>query len=295
MTLFHDYTFQVVALGTTLLGVLSGVVGSFAILRGQGLLGDGISHCTLPGLVFAFLVTGTKSTEVLLLGGFLSALLSIGCIHLIAKYTKLKFDSSLALVLSVFFGLGLVLLTQAQKLANANQAGLDRFLYGQASSLMAQDVLVVLWLGGFLLLLLALLWPTCFLVVFDPLFARSLDLPVQAVQLFLSGIMIVTILLGLQSVGVILMSALLVAPAVSARQWVNHLVHMVLLAGFFGGLSGLIGTWISTYFQLATGPVIVVCATSIAFCSLLFPPNRGLLHRLHVRKKERRALYESCR
>lgn len=292
MNLFHDYTFQVVILGATMLGVLSGVIGSFTVLRGQALLGDGISHCALPGVVLAFLVTGAKSTVVLLLGGLVFSLLSLWAIHLICAHSKLTFDTALTLVLSVFFGLGLVFLTQAQKQSNASQAGLDRFLYGQVSALMAQDLRVIFLIGTLMCILLALTWPTCSLVVFDPVFAHTVGIPVRGVHGVLSALTVTVILLGLQVVGVVLTSALLVAPAVSARQWVNRLFPMVGLAGFFGGLSGFLGTWISTWFHLSTGPVIVICASFLAFSSVLLAPNRGLLVHSFPVTSERSGFHE---
>lgn len=276
-----------------MLGALSGVVGSFAVLRGQALLGDGISHCALPGVVLAFLLTGTKSTGCLLLGGLVFSLLSLWVIRLICKHSKLTFDTALALVLSVFFGLGLVFLTLAQKQANASQAGLDRFLYGQVSTLMAQDLLLIALVGGAVVLTLVPIWYTCSVVVFDPIFAHTLGIPVPLILGLLSSLMVVVILLGLPTVGVILMSALLVAPAISARQWVNRLFPMVALAGLFGGLAGFLGTWISACYHYPTGPILVLCATTMAFASVLLAPNRGLLHGYFQFQLERRKLHDA--
>ncbi len=149
--LLSDYTFQVVALGSALLGVTSGVLGCFAVLRKQSLLGDGVSHAALPGVVMAFLLTGSKNTEVLLLGALLTGIMSTLLIMIIVKYSRIKFDSALALVMSVFFGLGLVLLTYSQKVPNANQAGLNRFIYGQASTMLDRDVVLMAVSGGVLL------------------------------------------------------------------------------------------------------------------------------------------------
>ncbi len=284
--LFSDYTFQVVALGAALLGMLGGAVGSIAVLRKQSLIGDGLSHAALPGVVLGFLLTGQKETEVLLLGGLLTGLLATWAITAITKRTRLKFDSALALVLAVFFGLGMVLLTCAQRLPNANQAGLDRFIYGQAASLVTRDLTLMCLCGAVLLGGLALFWKEVKLYAFDPGYAKALGLPVELLDGFLALATVVTILVGLQTVGAILMSSMLVAPAVAARQWSDRLSTMVVLAGIFGGVSGVVGTLCSSWMpNLPTGPSIVVCACFFALFGILFAPQRGVIARWLARRR----------
>jgi manganese/zinc/iron transport system permease protein len=156
MALLTDYTFQTVALGSALLGLISGVLGSFAVLRKQSLLGDGVSHSALPGVVMAFLLLDSKNTEALLFGALVSGLVATCLIVAIVRHTRIKFDSALALVLSIFFGFGLVLLTYVQKIPNSNQAGLKRFIFGQASTLLQRDVLLMAVCGAVLLVLVIL-------------------------------------------------------------------------------------------------------------------------------------------
>ena len=288
LTLLQDYTFQTVALGSALLGIVSGVLGSFAVLRKQSLLGDGVSHAALPGVVLAFLFTGSKHTEVLLLGALFTGLMATLCIVTIVKHTRVKFDSALALMTSVFFGLGMVLLTYSQKVPNANQAGLKRFIYGQASTLLKRDVLLMAVCGTILLILVFLFWKEFKLFSFDPEFAQALGFDTGKLNLLLSFLIVVTIIIGLQTVGVVLMSAMLIAPAVAARQWSDRLCIMVSLAAAFGAISGVVGTLLSSAVPgLPTGPVIVVCITVIAIFSLLFAPGRGILHRIWQRHKNR--------
>ena len=286
-----DYTFQTVTLGSALLGVISGTLGSFAVLRKQSLLGDGVSHAALPGIILAFLCTNTKNTELLLLGALLTGLLAVCLIGAIVRYSPIKFDSSLALVMSVFFGLGLVLLTYVQKLPNANQAGLKRFIYGQVSTLLLRDVQFMLMSAAILFLCLLLFWKEFKLLTFDSAFAASLGFPVAQLNLFLSFLTVWAIIIGLQTVGVVLMSAMLAAPAVAARQWSKSLFATTLLCAAFGGLSGAFGTVLSSAISgLPTGPAIVVFACGIAAVSLLFAPNRGLLWRFWNLRKQRRLL-----
>ncbi len=287
--LMTDYTFQTVAMGAALLGALSGVMGSFAVLRRESLLGDGVSHGALPGVVLAFLLTGSKRTEVLLLGALATGLIAVVSITGIVKHSRVRFDAALAVVTSVLFGLGMVLLTYAQRIPNANQAGLKRFIYGQASTLLLRDVRMMALCGGGILCVTMLLWKEWKLLSFDPEFAAASGFPAGILDLLLSFYTVLTIMMGLQTVGVVLMSAMLIAPAVAARQWCRHLGSMAVLAALLGAGSGIVGTGISSLYPgLPTGPVIVVCATGIAGFSLLAAPGRGILYRIWQRKENRK-------
>ena len=267
--LLHDYTFQVVALGAALLGMASGMIGSFAVLRRQSLLGDVVSHAALPGIAAVFLMTGTKDTVWLLIGALCSGLAATGFIIGVVRYSRVKFDTALALGMSVFFGLGLVLLTYVQKIPNSNQAGLQRFIFGQAAVLLKSDILVIAVTGAVLLALTLLFWKEFKLLSFDPEFARSLGLPTRSLDVLLSAMTVAAIIAGLQTVGVILMSAMLVAPAVAARQWTNRLGVMVGLAALFGAVSGVAGTLASSALpKLPAGPAIVVAADVLVLISL---------------------------
>ena len=288
LALFQDYTFQTVALGSTLLGLISGVLGSFAVLRKQSLLGDGVSHSSLPGVVMAFVLLGSKNTEVLLLGALVSGLLATLLIVGIVRHTRVKFDSALALVMSVFFGLGLILLTYVQKIPNSNQAGLKRFIFGQASTLLKRDIDLMMICGLVLLVLVLLFWKEFKLVTFDSDFAQSLGFSPKKLNLLLSFMTVLAIIIGLQTVGVILMSAMLITPAVAARQWTNRLWVMVTLSALFGAVSSVAGTAVSSLVpKLPTGPAIVVCVSAIVVVSVLFAPGRGILHRMYRRRKNR--------
>lgn len=283
-----DYTLQVVALGSALLGVISGVLGSFAVIRKESLLGDAVSHAALPGIAIAFLLTGTKNTEFLLIGALISGLIATAIIMGISKYSKIKFDSALALILSVFFGGGLVLLTYIQKIPNANQAGLEKFIFGQASTVLLRDVKIIAFLGVLLLLLVILFWKEFKLVSFDIDFAKSLGFDTRRITALLFAMIVTSIIIGLQTVGVILMSAMLTAPAVAARQWTDKLSVMAFLSAVFGAISGIIGTVISSVVtQLPTGPMIVVIISIIVIISLTLAPNRGLLWRYLKQRKNK--------
>jgi manganese/zinc/iron transport system permease protein len=206
--------------------------------------------------------------------GVAAALLIIG----VTDATRVPYDSALALMLSVFFGVGLVLLTYLQQHAGAAQAGLDSFLFGQAAALVERDVVTMAGLGGVALLAMLLFWKEFKLLAFDPAFGRSLGLPIRALDAGLTTLLVVAIVIGLQTVGVVLMSAVIVAPAAAARQWTDRLGVMVVLAATFGAVSGVGGALVSgATANLPTGPTIVLCMGAIVVGSMLVAPNRGLL------------------
>ncbi len=278
--LFTDYTLGVISLGTAVLGAICGMLGSFAVLRKQSLLGDAISHASLPGIALAFLFTGTKDTNFLLIGALISGLVGTFWIKSIVRRTRLKTDTALGLILSLFFGLGMLLLTFIQKMPNANQAGLDKYLFGQAATLVASDVWVMTAITGVSLLVLLLFWKELKLLLFDADYTKTLGFNTRFLDILITSFIVLAIVLGLQTVGVVLMSAMLLAPAAAARQWTNSLSTMVVLAAIFGAFSGVFGTAISaSQNNLSTGPVIVLVAVVVVLISFIFSPKRGLLFR----------------
>ena len=276
--LIFDYTLRNIALGAAVLGIVSGVLGSFAVLRRQGLLGDTLAHAALPGICVAYLLTGSKSPLVLFLGAAISGWVATLVLLRIVRDTRIKEDSALGVVLSVFFGVGIMLLTFILKHNDANQAGLDKFLFGQAATVTAEDVNTMTILGVFALLVVAVLYKEFKIMTFDPNFAASLGFNDRWLGVILTSLIVVAVVIGLRTVGVVLMSAMLVGPAVAARQWTNRLEAMVLLAGFFGALSGVAGALISvSEANLPTGPMVILSLTVIVIISLLFAPQRGIL------------------
>jgi manganese/zinc/iron transport system permease protein len=209
----------------------------------------------------------------------------------ITRTTHIKNDTALGLVLSVFFGFGLMLLTFAQKLPDATQAGLDKFLFGQAATLLQSDVITMGIIGAITLGVLVIFWKEFKLISFDPEYAASLGFPVRALDVLLTTLLVIAIVIGLQTVGVVLMSAMIVAPAAAARQWTDKLNIMILLGGLFGALAGVGGTLISSSAErLPTGPVIVLCVSVIVLFSMLFATNRGLLWNRIRSQRNRRKL-----
>jgi len=267
------------------------MLGSFAVLRKQSLLGDAISHAALPGIAIAFLITGAKDTNTLLLGALVSGLIGTFWIRSIVTKTHLKSDTALGLILSVFFGFGMLLLTFIQKQPNANQAGLDKYLFGQAATLVESDVWMMAIVTGICLIVMLTFWKEFKILLFDADYTKTLGFNTKTIDILITSFIVLAIVLGLQTVGVVLMSAMLLAPAAAARQWTNSLSKMVLLAAIFGAFSGVFGTAVSaSQNNLSTGPVIVIVAGVFVLFSFVFSPKRGLLFKQIRFVKNRRDL-----
>lgn len=273
------------------MGAVCGMLGSFAVLRKQSLLGDAISHAALPGIAIAFLITGAKDSNTLLLGALISGLIGTFWIRGIVTKTHLKSDTALGLILSLFFGFGMLLLTFIQRQPNANQAGLDKYLFGQAATLVESDVWMMAIVTGICLLVMLTFWKEFKILLFDADYTKTLGFNTKFIDILITSFIVLAIVLGLQTVGVVLMSAMLLAPAAAARQWTNSLSVMVFLAAVFGIFSGVFGTAISaSQNNLSTGPVIVLVAGVFVVFSFVFSPSRGLLFKQIRLLKNRRDL-----
>jgi manganese/zinc/iron transport system permease protein len=289
--LISDPNARWVLLGCLLLGLSSGVLGSFAYLRKQSLMGDALAHAALPGVCIAFMLTGSKSIVFFLIGAAISGLIATFGIGYITRNSLIKQDTALALVLSVFFGVGIVLLTQIQHSDSGNQSGLDKFLFGQAAAMVSSDVTTMALISVILVGICILMFKEFKLISFDSGFARGMGYPVAMLEQLLMFLIVVAVVVGIQAVGVVLMAALLITPAVAARYWTERLGVMVALSGLFGALSGLAATMFSmSANNLPTGPLSVLAATVLFGISVLFAPRRGLLAKLWERRTVKRTV-----
>ncbi|HNT87643.1 MAG TPA: iron chelate uptake ABC transporter family permease subunit [Candidatus Hydrogenedentes bacterium] len=292
---FSSVNVAYVAIGCVLLGAAAGMVGCFAFLRKRSLLGDALAHAALPGICVAFLLTGSKDPVVILLGAVASCWIGALTVDWITRCTRCKEDSALGIVLSVFFGVGILVLTHIQHSGNAAQAGLDRFLFGQAAGLVARDVKILAGTAVLLCCVVALLYKEFKVILFDPDFARAAGLPVRRLEIALATVIVLAVGIGLQAVGVVLMAAMLVTPAAAARYWTDRLSAMLALAAVLGGVSGALGAWASyVAARMPTGPWMVVCVTGLFFASFLLAPGRGLAARLlRLRRFRRKTAVEN--
>ena len=286
-----DYTIRNVVLGALVLGLISGTLSAFAVLRKQSLLGDTVSHAALPGVILAFILTGQRAPLPLMIGAVIAGWIGTLFMLLVTSQTRIKQDSAQGVVLAVFFGVGMALLSWVLRQNNAQHAGLDKFLFGKAAATIAEDVFVMALVGAFTLLLVGLFWKEFKLISFDPGYAASLGLRVGGLNVLLTSLIVIAVVIGLQMVGVVLMSAMIVAPGVAARQWTDRLGVMVGLSALFGAAAGVAGALISSIqSQLPTGPVIVLVISAIVAFSLLLAPNRGLIWEWARRQRSKQQL-----
>ena len=290
---FQDVNIRYVALGTVLLGASSALVGCFTFLRKKALVGDTIAHSILPGICLSFIIFEIKDPLMLLLGAMVSGWLSVYIVDYISDNSKIKPDTAIGLTLSVFFGVGVLLLTHIQHSGNAAQAGLDKFLFGKAASLVQNDVITFGVVSVLLIATIILFFKQFSLISFDVHFAKTIGLPVRTFEVILSTITVLAVAIGIQTVGVVLMAAMLITPAAAARFWTDKLKVMIVIAAIIGAVSGLFGAFISfTAPSMPTGPWIVVVLSFIAIGSMLIAPKNGAISKIRKQKKNQRKILE---
>lgn len=284
----YTYTVRVVGLGGALLGLISGALGSFAVLRKESLLGDALSHAALPGVAIAFLLAG-RELSALLIGAGVASWLGLRFAAALLATTRIKQDAALGIVLASWFAAGIALLAYIQSIPDASQAGLDHFIFGQAAAIIESDLRLASAVGFVVLLTLGAFWKEFKLVTFDADFAGGNGFRAGLINVLLSTLIVVTIVLGLQLAGVILMVGILIAPGIAARQWTRSLEQMVALAAVFGAIAGGVGAVVSALdSDIPTGPMIIVVAFALVLLSLTIAPERGLFWRWLRQRANRR-------
>lgn len=277
-------------LGCTLLGILGGVLGCFLILRRMALVGDALGHALLPGIALAFLVVGSKSIIPLFFGAVIAGVLYSLVLSFVQRQRRVKPDAAIGLTFTAFFGFGIVLMSYIQSSSTGSQSGLDKFLFGQAAALSSDDVQIA---AGLLLVSIALI--TLFFrqlkaMSFDPTFATAIGLNVKTLHYAMMVFITLAIVVSVQAVGVVLVSALLIIPGAAAYLLVKRLHMMIILAGMFGLVSGVIGAFLSYVLPgIPTGPVVVLAASALFGLVILFAPNDGIIPRTirRIRRRQR--------
>lgn len=294
--LLEDYNTRVVIFGTSILGCAAGAIGCFMLLRKRALMGDAISHATLPGIALAFMLGGylgwdAKSLPLLLFGATATGLLGVAVILTLRNLTRLKEDTALGIVLSVFFGAGTAMLGVIQKMPSGHAAGLESFIFGKTASMGAADAQLIAAAALLCLGICGLLFKEFKLLCFDENFAGSGGFPVVFLDLALMMTVVVTSIVGLQAVGLILMVALLIIPAAAARFWTEKLGRMLWIASFLGAISGAFGAATSALLpNLPSGAMIVLTCSALFVVSLVFGPSRGILVRSIRRRRTNRSI-----
>lgn len=283
-----DPAVRYACLGTVLLGVSCGLLGSFLVVRRMALLGDALSHAVLPGVALGFLWNLQKDPLVIFIGALAAGLAGSASVALITRTTRLKEDTALGMVLATFFGAGLCLMSMFQRLPTGNKSGIDTFLFGQAAALGPGDVGLMGAVAGLVVVTLALGYKEFLLVSFDPGFARVLSLPTRGLERLLLLLLAFAVVSALQAVGVVLVSAMLIIPAATASLLTDRFHRMLAWSAVIGALSGLAGAFLSFLgTRLPTGPFMVLSAGALFGLALVFAPGRGLLPRWLRQRSQR--------
>lgn len=282
---FSEPIIRNVLIGTFLLAVTSSTIGCFTFLRKRALVGDAVAHAVLPGICISFLLYQEKNIFILLIGAFITGWLSLVAIDFITSKSKLSEDTAIGLILSVFFGIGTLLLSYIQHRHDLTEkAGLEHFLFGNAIAINQQDLIAFSIITILMLITVALFYKEFILISFDENYGKTLGFPVKMIQLVLTTLTVLAVVIGVQAVGVILMSAMLVTPAATARFWTQKLSVFLGLACLVGVISSLSGAYISYISPSPTGPWIVMILSLLAILSFLFAPEKGIISKLLKQK-----------
>lgn len=292
--------YQRVFVGTAIIGGTCGALGTFTYLRRQALIADVVGHSSMLGVTSAFLfsvlalgVDGRNMVSIVVI----STLVGLGAALLsttLERISPVGHDATMAVILALTFGGGMALLSEINnRRFPSSKAGLKDYLFGNASTLTWFDVRVSAVFAALALGVVLLLWRDIVLFVFDKTIAQVLGRPVGAINIALTTATVIAIVIGLKAVGLVLVVAYLILPAVSARQWVCTVRSMILLSALIGVLASLLGAAISiSVGKVPTGPVTVIILTLFVFASLLFSPQRSLIIRARKRAQARRQLLE---
>lgn len=284
--LLRNYNTRLVVMCTMLLGAACGLMGGFLLLRRRSLMGDTLSHATLPGVCSAFLIGVMlggqgKSLPFLLLGATVTGVLGCMTVLFIRTHSRIKDDAAMGIVLSVFFGAGVSLLTIVMKLPEGAAAGLESFIYGKTASMVLSDFSLLAVLTLCVLSLSVLLFKEFRLLCFDEAYAATQGWPVKWLDMLLLALVTAVTVAGLQAVGLILIIAFLIIPAAAARFWTDRLDRMLVLAVMIGAASGWLGATVSALRpNLPAGALIVLVAAIFFVFSMLFGVKRGVLVRV---------------
>jgi len=275
----------VVILGTTMLGVAAGIAGVFALLRRRSLVADALGHATLPGIAIAFIASVTlggsgRSLPILLAGAIGSGLLGVAVIQLLVRHTRLREDAAIAIVLSVFFGAGVVLLSWIQANAPSSSAGLNHFLFGRTASMLPRDAWLMAGLATLVKAVVLLLRRELMLVAFDEAHAAATGRPTTLLDAIVLAMVAIVTVAGLQAVGIVLVVAMLVIPPVAARLWTDRFLPFLLLSGVIGGAGAWLGAVVSALLPRQPAGAVIVLVSGAAFAvSLLLAPRHGAIAR----------------
>ncbi len=276
----RDPSLRAVLLGSVLLGVTCGLLGSFIVVRKMSLMGDALSHAVLPGVALGFLWNMTKDPVAIFIGATIAGLLGTMAVYAITHTTRLKEDTALGLVLASFFAVGICLVKMIERLPTGAKSGIDKFFFGQAAALSTEDLQLMTGVTTVVIAAVLLCYKELLVSSFDPGFARATGLPTRLLHHGLMLMLAAAVVIALQAVGVVLVSAMLITPAAAAYLLTDRMHRMLVIAAAFGVASGVLGAFLSFLGNnLPTGPFMVLAASFLFGAAFLFGPRHGTVAR----------------
>lgn len=301
LSFFTDPILRAPTIGSMLMCLTAGLVGTVVFLRKQSLVGEALSHASYPGIIVGVILAGLLSIStsdslfivLTLIGAFLSGLLGLWVMHFMERRLNVPSDAALCFVLASFFSVGITLASEIQFSFTTLYKQSQTYLYGQAATMTDMHIVIYSLLACLVLASLFSFYKEFQVITFDRQFAKTIGIHTHAIDSLLFILVVLGVIIGIRSVGVVLMSAMLIMPPAAARQFTNRFSVLLALSGLFGLLSGFLGNYLSVtltdylahYYPnerlaLPTGPMIVLVASVICFFALFFAPERGLLLRL---------------
>lgn len=292
-----NYTFRTMLIGTTLIGLTSGALGCFLYLRKQSLISDVIGHSAIAGVMLAFIIAvgvfgiEGRSMLVLTIGAVITATIAVLVSNWVTQDSRVTIDAAMAISLSLFYGIGMVLMRQITHSTLQGRGGIDKYMFGNAATLLEADLYTIAVFGGLAILIMIAFWKEFKVFTFDPILATQMGFSPQILTPLMMGAVTIAIVIGVKAVGLILMIAFAIMPAAAARQWTKRLSSMVILSSLIGGLSGAVGSYLSANMgKVPTGPIVVILLFGVFVFSLSFAPERSVLRRAVVRRAKAKEL-----
>lgn len=290
MDILGSYTFQLISIGTIFLAVSSAVVGSLNLYKGQSLIGDAIGHSSFPGVVIIFMLFQTRKPNALFIGAVIAGAISYFLIQVAKRNSKVSLDACLAIFLSGFFGLGMVLKSIIQgnsKYQAASQSGLGNYIFGQAAYMMEKDIKLIVAVSIIVVLVFIVFYRQLVVFTFDTEFSKTIGLNTRLIEGVLLFMTIGLVGIGLKAVGSILISSFLILPCVAANQWSKKFSRVLVIASIVGAISAISGTYFSSmYSGLSTGPTIILSMGTITIISMLFGPYGSIVRSIRLRRSK---------
>ena len=279
-----------IILTTGLFSSVAGIIGSWLLLEKKSLFADTIAHAAFPGITIIFLLTHTKSPALFMVSAIISCLFATYLIKKIEKNSHLKKDTILGIILASSFGIGSMLLSKIQQLNIINSGLITKYFIGNPATIMQQDCIFIIFMSFISFIVYIIYQRKYSALVFDPIFSKTIQSSTQYVEYIMLFIITLIIVAGLQIVGIILMSSLLINPSVAAYQWTKKLKTLICLSAIFGFIQTSLGIYISSQlYHIPPGPIIIIIATMITFISILFSPH-GIIISWYKKKTQKSEL-----